>query len=459
MATIRKRNNTYQIRVSAGYDSSGKQIIKAKTWKPEPNMTKRQIEKELEKQAVLFEQQVQTGQFLDGTITFTEFAERWFKDHAEKQLKSRTVTRYKELMRRITPAIGHIKLCRLQPHHLMEFYNNLGETGVRLDTKYKPCGGFKERIAAVGYTQKALSELSGVSLTAIRSCVNGRNISKGTADRIAAVIGAHDLFTRAEGKTTLSDKTISEYHRLISSILTAAVQWQVLPSNPCERVKPPKVEQKEAVSLEPEQAAALIECLQSEPIKYRTAIMLLLYTGFRRGELCGLEWGDIDLDNGIVRVNKTVLYSADRGVYEDSTKTHSSVRAVTIPTDMITLLKQYKTEQQRRRLSMGDQWKNSGKVFTSEYGAIINPDTLSTWFKKFVHRNGLPDIHLHNLRHTAAALLIAGGVDIATVSKRLGHANKTTTLNIYTHAIKSADEAAANTLQDIFNNARNRKIG
>ena len=117
---------------------------------------------------------------------------------------------------------------------------------------------------------------------------------------------------------------------------------------------------------------------------------------------------------------------------------------------MIKLLKMYKSEQTRQRLMMGDQWQECGKVFTSENGSVINPDTLSSWFKRFVQRNNLPDIHIHSLRHTAATLLIANGVDIATVSKRLGHSSKSTTLNVYTHAVKSADEAAANTLQDIY---------
>lgn len=93
-------------------------------------------------------------------------------------------------------------------------------------------------------------------------------------------------------------------------------------------------------------------------------------------------------------------------------------------------------------------------MFTNDYGGLINPDTLSTWFKKFIRRYDLPDIHFHNLRHTVATLLIAGGVDIATVSKRLGHSDKTTTLNIYTHAIKSADKAAAEKLQSIFNSSK-----
>ena len=100
MATVRKRSNTYQIRVSAGYDFKGNQIIKSKTWKPSPTMTERQIKKELETQTVLFEQQVQNGQFLDGNITVSEFIERWFKEYAESQLKVRTLQSYKDLIRK-----------------------------------------------------------------------------------------------------------------------------------------------------------------------------------------------------------------------------------------------------------------------------------------------------------------------------------------------------------------------
>ncbi|NDO18447.1 tyrosine-type recombinase/integrase [Lachnospiraceae bacterium MD329] len=454
MATVRKRGNTYQIRVSCGYDVLGKHIEKTMTWKPKQGMTQKKIDKELNRQAVMFEEKCMTGQFLDGNITFAEFTERWFRDYAEKQLRSRTVTRYKELMQRITPAIGHIKVYKLQPHHLMEFYNNLGEDGIRIDTKYTPCKDFKDILIASGYTQKALSEKSGVSLTAIRSCINGNNVSMNTADKITSIISHKNLFKPANGKTKLSNKTIAEYHRLISSILTAAVQWQVIPSNPCNRVKPPKAERKEAVSLDEVQAAELISCLQSEPIKYRTAVMLTLYTGLRRGEVCGLNWSDIDFKNSIISINKSVLYSADRGVYEDTTKTKSSNRIINIPSDMIKLLKQYQTEQMKQQLAMGDMWIDSGKIFTSTNGSMINPDTLSTWFKGFIRRHNLPDIHYHNLRHTAATLLIAGGVDIATVSKRLGHADRTTTLNIYTHAIKSADKAAAYKLQDIFNHSK-----
>ena len=451
MATIEKRGNSYRITVSCGYDSDRKQIKKRMTWTPKPNMTRRQIEKELDRQAVLFEEKCQTGQFLDGNITLAEFSERWFKDYAEKQLKERTLQGYKGHMPRILKALGHIRLAKLQPHHIMEFYNNLAEEGVREDIRYKPVSNFKEIIKQSGMTQKALAERAEISENTLRQCINGCTVSKSTADKLTGALQIQGLFTSVNSDSRLADTTVAKYHRVLSSMLTAAVQWQVIPSNPCSRVKPPHTAYKEAPVLDEKQIAELIQCLNNEPLKYKTAIMLILYTGLRRGELCGLNWADIDLDKGIVHITKALLYTKNKGVYEDTPKSKQSERVVTIPDDMVKLLRLYRAEQSKQRLAMGDQWQDSGKVFTAANGAPMFPDTLSSWFRKFVKRHKLPNCHIHTLRHISATMLIAGGVDIATVSGRLGHANKSTTLNIYTHAIKSADAIAAERLQDMLN--------
>lgn len=453
MATIEKRGNSYRITVSAGYSTDGKQIKKRMTWKPEKGMTARQIKKELDKQAVLFERQVETGQFLDGSVTLAEFIEKWFTDYAEGHLKEKSLTGYKDLLPRILQAIGHIKLCKLQPHHLMEFYGNLSEAGVRRDIKYKPPENFKELIKAAAMTQKALSERSGVSLTTIKSCIDGHNVTKETADKLSAALSLDGAFEPQNADGTLSGSTVAKYHRLLSSILTAAVRWQVIPSNPCQRVEPPKQESAEVEVLDENGVSQLIECLNSEPLKYRTAIMFILYTGMRRGELMGLAWDDIDLDRGIISVRKALLYTPNKGVYEDTPKTKKSDRVINIPDDMTRLLSAYAAEQAAVKLKMGDLWHESGKVFTSDTGEVMHPDSFSSWFKRFVRR----DIHIHTLRHVSATLLILGGTDIATVSGRLGHANRTTTLNIYTHAVQQADAMAAEKLQDMLTPSRRWK--
>lgn len=198
------------------------------------------------------------------------------------------------------------------------------------------------------------------------------------------------------------------------------------------------------------QATDLLCCLQNEPEQYRAMITTLIYTGMRRGELCGLEWSDIDFDNKMIHIQRESLYLPERGIFEDTTKTKGSERVIKVPDEVIRLLREHKFFQNTQRVSIGDQWTESGRVFTAATGAPIHPDTVSGWFRKFIEKYQLPSCSVHSLRHTNATLLIAHGTDIKTVSNRLGHANTTITGNIYSHAIKSADERASDVLQDIL---------
>lgn len=457
MATIRKRGNSYQIRVSCGYDAKGNQILKTMTYKPPAGMTAKKALKEAERQAALFEERCINGTVLDGNMKLSDFADKWFEDYAEKQLKAKTVALYKELMKRITPALGHIRIDRLQPLHLIEFYNNLAEDGMKINTKYKPVVDFKQHLKNIHMTQRELAELAGVSIKVVESCVKGVNISRVSAEKITSALHDMSLFEPVEANTSLSSKTIQHHHRLLSCMLNTAVEWQMIVSNPCDRVKAPKATRKEADYLDDKQAIELINCLNSAPLKYKAMIMLFIYSGMRRGELCGLNWTDIDFKNNLININKSSLYLPDRGIYEDTTKNKSSERVIRIPADVISLLAEYKREQLQLQLLMGDQWKGSGKVFTTQDGKPIHPDTVTGWFHKFTVANNLPDIHIHSLRHTNATLLIAGGTDLRTVAKRLGHANLSTTSNIYAHAIRIADEIASEKLSDILNPAEKIK--
>ncbi len=129
MPAIQKRNDTYRITVSAGYDGNGKQIRRTMTWKPAPGMTERQIGKELDRQAVLFEEKVRTGQCMGANIKFQDFAEQWFRDYGETHLREKTLFRYRQLSDRTYTAIGHIRIDRLQPQHLLAFLCQSGRTG------------------------------------------------------------------------------------------------------------------------------------------------------------------------------------------------------------------------------------------------------------------------------------------------------------------------------------------
>lgn len=187
---------------------------------------------------------------------------------------------------------------------------------------------------------------------------------------------------------------------------------------------------------------------------YRTMIILMLDTGLRRGELCGLEWKDFDFEKRTVYIQRNSVYLSGQGVIDETPKTRKAKRTIKLPEETIQMLKQYRAWQMQERLKLGDQWKEHDRLFTQWNGCPIHPQTITGWFRKFINRNDLPQISVHSLRHTNASLLIAAGTNIRTVSSRLGHAQTSTTMDIYAHAIQSADAAAADTIGAILHQRR-----
>ncbi|MGN0171190.1 MAG: tyrosine-type recombinase/integrase [Acutalibacteraceae bacterium] len=389
MARIEKRGEAYRITVSSGYDTSGKQLRKTKTWHPAPGMTAKQIEKALQREAVMFEEQVERGTYMDGNIKFQDFAERWFNDYAEKHLRPRTIDRYRQLSARTYQAIGHIRIDRLQPQHLNAFYAQLAQPGANAIT----------------------------------------------------------------GKP-LAPKTIKHYHTFISSVMDRAVKWQLVQENPCRRVDAPKTTHREPEFLTPEEAVVFMQNLQDEPLEYQVIFSILLLTGMRRGEALGLEWQDFDFESGTVRICRTSQYSTGRGIFTDDTKTEQSKRLLSIPAELIDLLRRYRSEQAARRLKMGDQWDSDWqahpRLFTQWNGKPMHPGAPYQELQKFLERHGMRKVSLHSLRHTNATLLINSGTDVRSVAGRLGHTQTSTTMNIYAHLLQSANKAASETLADLL---------
>jgi integrase len=452
MARIERRGNSYRFIAYDGYNLDGKQITYKMTWKPDPSMTKKQAYKEALHQAELFDEKVRKGIFLDGSVKFADFAERWFSEYAATQIRATTIQRYRKLLPRINAAIGHMKLEKIQPQHLLSFYQNLAEIGIRTDTKYKTTGDLLALIKARKRSMKSISDESGISINTVYTAVHGKNVEKETAEKISAALDEPltALFAPVDPDRTLSGSTIHKHHELISSILGTAVEWQILFANPCERVKPPKIGKPEPKYLDEVQARELLALLEDEAPQFRIIVTVLMFTGLRRGELLGLKWEDVDLDTGIINVKRNLLYLPDKGTFEDETKTATSRRSIRIPAGVCDLFKEQKTLQAARRLKLGDQWQNSGYIFTAWNGAALNPTTLTSSFDRFRKKHDLTGITLHGLRHTNATLLIANGVPLTTVAQRLGHVNASTTTKIYAHAIQSADAAAAQVLDDLL---------
>jgi integrase len=251
---------------------------------------------------------------------------------------------------------------------------------------------------------------------------------------------------RLDGKEgVLSGRARNNIHRILSSMLTNAVYWQLIPENPIKRVRPPKQERHVARFYTEQETVKMLSCLENEEMKYKVAVYIAIFTGMRRGEILGLEWRDIDFEKREIHLERTSVYTETNGVIEKDTKTHVA-RTVSIPEELCELLKRYRKHWLEQKFKLGSLWKETDRLMIQWDGKPMFPATLSHWFKKFLKKNGLPEITFHELRHTSATLLINLGIDVATVAKRLGHAQNSTTLNFYTHAILSSDKAAAERL-------------
>lgn len=451
MATITKRNDGYHIMVSCGYDINNRQIRKCTTWTPDPGMTVKMIEKAVKEAAVLFEDQVRKGQVLEGTIKFAEFAEKWIHDYGEKQLAPKTLVRYRGFLDRINMAFGHIRLDKLQPQHLMEFYSNLGEEGLRSKRYWKAKPSFVEKLKDLKKRSNFMKE-NGMSTATLDALIKGGSVTYPTAEKFAKAMNMtiNRAFSEHEDKLKLSNRTILHYHRMISSILQTAVYWQIIPTNIAKRVKAPKVKRSEANYLDEPEVKAVLAKLEQEPIKYRTMVKLFLYSGMRRGELAGLEWSDINWEKSMITIQRSSQYIPKQGIITKETKTTTSDRTIRLPVVVFDMLRKFREWQDGQKNRFGEKWLDSDRLFTTFDGHPIHPDSITGWFTDFVKRNNLPKVTIHSLRHTNITLLIMAGVPLRTVARRAGHASTATTSVIYSHAIQSADEMASEVMEGLL---------
>lgn len=248
----------------------------------------------------------------------------------------------------------------------------------------------------------------------------------------------------------LSTKTILEHHRLISTVLEQAVKEGLVPFNVASRATLPKAEHKEVNYFQPEQVAAIRDALEREPMKWKTLVHLLLITGARRGEVLGLKWDKVDFEGNRIYICNSILYAPDVGIYESTPKTERSRRYVALPPETMQLLRQYRAWQAGERLRLGEYYQNQNFLFTQDNGKPMHPDSVTEWLKRFSKRHDLPHINPHAFRHTMASMLYFNGVDSVSISKRLGHAQVSTTANIYAHVMEEADQRNADILSDIF---------
>src|SRR6266487_654343 len=247
-------------------------------------------------------------------------------------------------------------------------------------------------------------------------------------------------------KEGLSPRSIAVIHAVLHSALQNAVKWGLVSRNVSKLVTRPRFERYESQTLTGEQAMKLLEVAKGSRIE--ALLLVALTTGMRKGELLALRWDDLDLEKGVLYVQRTVSRIPGRGYLESEPKTKSSRRRIELPAVATEVLNEYCVNQEKVRIKAGEKWNERGIVFTNKYGGFLRPDTVLDTFHLLLKDAGLPTMRFHDLRHSAATILFVAGVNPKVIQELLGHSKISITLEVYSHVLPSMQQEAAGKIMD-----------
>jgi integrase len=252
---------------------------------------------------------------------------------------------------------------------------------------------------------------------------------------------------RGDGRG-LAARTVGHCHRVLHRVLAVAVAEELLPHNPADRVKPPRVEAQEIEILAEEQVGMVLGKLHGRVLY--PIVALALATGLRRGELLALTWGNLDFEASRLRVDRA-LEETKGGLRFKPPKTRHGRRTVSLAPWIVSELREHRKAHQEQRIRLGiGQLPNDALVFPNANDEPRSPNSLSKEWRRMAARLELPAVNFHAFRHTHASQLIAAGMDVLTISRRLGHSSPTITLNIYAHLFSNTDNEAAQIVERAF---------
>jgi integrase len=250
-------------------------------------------------------------------------------------------------------------------------------------------------------------------------------------------------------RSGLAPRTIRHVHGLVFQALRQAKIWGVIRDNVAESVKPPPVPDHELPILQPDRARELLEALRGRPFYLIASVALA--SGMRRNEILGLRWRDVDLDAGRLRVELSLEETTAHGIRLKAPKTRNGRRTISLPPHIVTELRAHWRAQQEQRLAIGmGKAPPDSQVLAGVDGKPQSPSTVTKAWPRAMAAAGMPGVTLHSLRHTHASMLIASGMDVLTISRRLGHGSPTITLRVYGHLIHGTDDHAAQIMEAAF---------
>ena len=330
-----------------------------------------------------------------------------------------------------------------------------GEVVSRAEQKENSLQQMRE--AAKIQTLKKFGEEVFMPAKAVTMSENGRYAYQGNLDHwiypalgklkmpdiTPANISALLLSMQSQGK---AHATCVKVYTILHSLFKMAYMTDVVPIDPMDKVERPKPRKNELKDADVEaytveEVQRIFTALEREPLKWRVLLRLLIDTGIRRGECCGLRWQDVDFKANTITISGNLCYTPQKGIYLDTPKS-GKVRTIDVDPEVLALLRELRREQASHAIST--------YVFAQPNSPEpMHPQSPARYMQKFSKKYGVPILHPHKLRHTFASIAITNGADVASVSEKLGHSDKAVTLRMYTHA----DQESMKRASQIFRNA------
>lgn len=256
----------------------------------------------------------------------------------------------------------------------------------------------------------------------------------------------NDLGNPHNGKPGLAPKTIKCIHGVFHKSLQQAIALGYLRTNPTENCTLPKVQRKEIKPLDSSEISAFLQAIKGD--RFENLYLTTLFTGMRRGEVCGLTWDCVDLDKGQILINKQLQnVPGHRGEFRFISLKNNKGRSITLAPFLVGVLKKQQAKQAEWKEAAGELWQEAGFVFTNEIGEHVAPHSVYDRFKRLVSLIGIPTARFHDLRHSYAVVSLQAGDDIKTVQENLGHHTAAFTLDVYGHVTDEMKKASANRME------------
>ncbi len=379
-------------------------------------------------------------------MTFRELYDWYFETIATVTLKPniREGAR-RDMQNHVLPFIGEQRLAEITPILLDQMFCRMSELGNMRKTFRLKEDGMVRLCGKTSFAKKA-----GIAQSTLFSILRGNAVEEKTAEKMAEALcqKRSELFFECTDKKGLSGASVNKIKRNLSAVFSAAVKKELMERNPCGFATIPKIDTQPVSFLNPGQCKALVGILSGQPNRQlEAAVLVLLTTGIRSGELQALYWEDMDFTTGQLMIRHT-LVRGNKTWVRQRPKTKDSERCVVLPTEVRSSLRRYRKIQLEQRLKRGSAWENPELIFTNRKGGFLTNAQLNKELKRVVAGTDLPqDIHIHSLRHTYASLLINEGVNVRLIADRLGHASVRTTLDIYSHVFRGCEEKTVEAIE------------